>query len=418
MAEDARAWEFMLSTAATLFARYGYAPIFTPLFEHTEVFSRGIGEATDIVGKEMYTFTDKGDRSVTLRPEGTASVVRASLQHNLTANGQAAKLYYSGPMFRYERPQKGRMRQFWQIGAEALNMSEPSVDAEVIALMWRFFEAVGVPVPEMRLLINSMGDEACRPPYREKVAGFIRSHTDELCEECNRRADTNPLRAFDCKNPGCGAVMAQAPLLRDELCTPCAEHYAQVKGLLAGLGIPFVEEPKLVRGLDYYTRTVFEVQVDAGLGSQNAIGGGGRYDRLMEQYGGPPTAGLGFALGFERTLLAMRACGAVVPSPAVAEVYVASVDATTREQVFLIVSTLRDAEVAADCDHRGRSLKSQFKEADRLGASFVVVVGPDEIRAGQVTLRDMGTKEETRIALAEVADAVRRALTGQKGTHA
>lgn len=408
--DTGRAWEHLLRTAQELFARYGYTPIYTPLFEHTEVFARGIGEATDIVGKEMYTFTDKGDRSITLRPEGTASVVRAALEHNLTSNNQGAKLYYAGPMFRYERPQKGRMRQFWQIGAEALNMPEPSVDAEVIAMLMSFFEAVGVERSNMRLLLNSMGDESCRPAYRDKVAGFIRSNVGDLCEECERRADTNPLRAFDCKNPACREVMAAAPLLRDELCGECAEHYSAVKAHLDGLGIEYIEDPKLVRGLDYYTRTVFEVQADAGLGSQNAIGGGGRYDRLMETYGGAPTPGLGFALGFERTLLALQAAQATIPSPPVAEVYVARVDACVEAEVFGLTSALRDAGVAAEMDHQARSLKSQFKQADRLGARFVVVVGPDELAEQQVTVRDMGTKEETRIQIAGFAEHLRDML--------
>jgi len=408
--DTGRAWEFMLRTAQELFARYGYAPIYTPLFEHTEVFARGIGEATDIVGKEMYTFLDKGERSITLRPEGTASVVRAALEHSLTANGQGSKLYYAGPMFRYERPQKGRQRQFWQIGAEALGMPEPSVDAEVIAMLMEFFSAVGVPRDNMRLLLNSMGDEACRPAYRATVADYIREHSAELCEECNRRADTNPLRAFDCKNPGCAQVMGSAPLLRDELCDECAEHYGQVKALLDALGITYIEEPKLVRGLDYYTRTVFEVQVDVGLGSQNAIGGGGRYDRLMETYGGKPTPGLGFALGFERTLLALQAVDATIPAPPLAEAYVARVEGCSAEEVFGIASALRAAGVAAEMDHQARSLKSQFKQADRLGARLVVVVGPDELAAGQVTVRDMGTKQETRVDLGDLGAHVIAAL--------
>lgn len=405
-----RAWEYLQRTAQELFARYGYEPIYTPLFEHTEVFTRGIGEATDIVSKEMYTFEDKGGRSITLRPEGTASVVRSALEHNLTSNGQGSKLYYSGPMFRYERPQKGRMRQFWQIGAEALNMPEPGCDAEVIVLLWRFFEAVGIPAQNMRLLVNSMGDEHCRPAYRDKVAGFIGAHSTELCEECNRRAGTNPLRAFDCKNPGCQQVMADAPLLRDELCDDCTSHYSAVRSLLDEAGIPYIEDPKLVRGLDYYTRTVFEVQADAGLGSQNAIGGGGRYDRLMEQYGGPPTPGLGFALGFERTLLAMEAAGVRIPAPARAQVYIARVDAAVARETFLIAATLRDAGIVAEMDHQARSLKSQFKQADRLGARFVVVVGPDEIAEGQVTVRDMGTKEEKRVTVTELSEAMVTAL--------
>jgi histidyl-tRNA synthetase len=406
----ARAWEYLTRTAQEMFARYGYEPVYTPLFEHTEVFTRGIGEATDIVSKEMYTFEDRSGRSLTLRPEGTASVVRAALEHTLVPQGSSLKLYYAGPMFRYERPQKGRMRQFWQIGIEILGAAEPGADAEVIVALWRFYEAVGIPAANMRLLVNSMGDDACRPAYREKVAAYIGSHASELCDECNRRLDTNPLRAFDCKNPACIVVMESAPLLRDELCEPCAEHYAAVKARLDALGIPYTEEPKLVRGLDYYTRTVFEVQADAGLGAQNAIGGGGRYDRLMEAYGGKPTPGLGWALGFERTLLAMEAAGAQIPTPALAEVYVARVDAQVAAEAFAIASELRDAGVAAELDHVGRSLKAQFKQADRLGARLVVVVGPEEIAAGEVTIRDMNTKEETRVALAGMASAVRRSL--------
>ncbi|MHB1341777.1 MAG: histidine--tRNA ligase [Coriobacteriia bacterium] len=406
----ARAWEYLTRTAQDLFARYGYEPIYTPLFEHTDVFTRGIGEATDIVSKEMYTFEDRSGRSLTLRPEGTASVVRAALEHTLVPQGSSAKLYYAGPMFRYERPQKGRMRQFWQIGAEILGAAEPSADAEIIAMLVRFFEAVGVPADRMTLLLNSMGDEHCRPAYRETVRDFIGAHGEDLCEECNRRADTNPLRAFDCKNPGCVEVMSAAPLLRDMLCEECAEHYSAVKGYLDELGIVYVEAPRLVRGLDYYTRTVFEVQVIEGLGSQNAIGGGGRYDRLMEEYDGPPTPGLGFALGFERTLLALEAAGAVVPAPARADVYVAAVDASVRAAVFALAAALRDGGVASELDHQARSLKSQFKQADRLGARLVVIAGPDEVGAGEVTLRDMNSKDETRVALDDIVEAVRSRL--------
>lgn len=402
----ARAWEHLQRTAQDLFARYGYEPIYTPIFEHTEVFTRAIGEATDIVSKEMYTFEDKGGRSITLRPEGTASVVRSSLEHSLTANGQSAKLYYAGPMFRYERPQKGRMRQFWQIGLEALGMAEPTADAEVIVVLMRFFEELGIPRGSMRLLINSMGDDVCRPAYRSKVAEFIRTHGDVLCDECNRRAETNPLRAFDCKNPACIEVMTTAPLLRNELCDECASHYSSVKELLDGMGVVYEEDPSLVRGLDYYTRTVFEVQVDAGLGSQNAIGGGGRYDRLMQEYGGPATPGLGFALGFERTLLAMQAAGVAVLGPARAQVYIACVEEGLRGVAFATAQELRDEGVAAEIDHQARSLKSQFKQADRLGARFVVVVGPDEIAEGAVTIRDMATKTETRTPLGELAERI------------
>jgi histidyl-tRNA synthetase len=409
----ARLWEHMLRTAGEMFALYGYEPIYTPVFEHTEVFVRGIGEATDIVGKEMYTFFDKGSppRSLTLRPEGTASVVRAALEHGLTANGGSAKLYYAGPMFRYERPQAGRMRQFWQIGVEALGLGEPSLDAEVIALLVRYFEAVGLPRDRMRLLVNSMGDESCRPAYREKIAAHIRAHAGALCEECVRRAETNPLRAFDCKNDGCRAVMSSAPLLRDGLCDACASHYAAVKAYLDELGIAYAEDASLVRGLDYYTRTVFEVQGE-GLGAQNAIGGGGRYDRLMEAYGGPPTPGLGFALGFERTILALEAAGVEISSLAAAEVFVARAVPELAGHAFLIADELRRAGVSAESDHSARSLKSQFKLADRLGARLVVVLGPDEFATGQVNLRDMAEGAEGRVEIKDLVAVVIARLRG------
>jgi histidyl-tRNA synthetase len=407
--DAARVWEHMLRIAQDLFSRYGYEPIYTPTFEHTDVFVRAIGEATDIVGKEMYTFDDKGGRSLTLRPEGTASVVRACLEHGLTSNGQTAKLYYSGPMFRYERPQAGRMRQFWQIGVEALGMPEPTLDAEVIALLMDYFAAVGIPRDRMRLLINSMGDKECRPAYRETIATFIRDHAPDLCEECVRRAETNPLRAFDCKNPGCREVMTAAPILRDELCDDCAAHYAAVKGHLDELGVTYIEDSSLVRGLDYYTRTVFEVQAE-GLGAQNAIGGGGRYDRLMEEFGGQPTPGLGFALGFERTVLALRAAGIEVPVPAVADVFVARVAPESASDVFSITQRLRAAGIAAEMDHQSRSLKAQMKTADRLGSRLVVLAGPDELANREVTVRDMATKAEWRVSIDQIEEELHLAL--------
>jgi histidyl-tRNA synthetase len=312
-------------------------------------------------------------------------------------------------MFRYEQPQAGRMRQFWQIGVEALGMGEPSVDAEVIALLVDYFGAVGVPRASMRLLINTMGDEACRPAYRTEIAAFIRSNEDRLCGECVRRAATNPLRAFDCKDPRCRDTMAGAPILRDRLCDDCAAHHAEVKGNLDALGIEYVEDSTLVRGLDYYTRTVFEVQAE-GLGAQNAIGGGGRYDRLFEQYGGQPTPGLGFALGFERTLLALRAAGVELPAPALADVFVARVVPGTAAKVFEIAQRLRASGVAAEMDHQGRSLKAQMKAADRLGSLLAVLVGPDELADGEVTVRDMAGKDEWRVPLDRLEHEVRDAL--------
>lgn len=405
----AAVWERVQRVSQLLCATYGYGPIYTPIFEHTEVFTRGIGEATDIVSKEMYTFLDRAGRSLTLRPEGTASVVRAVREHSLVPPGTVGKFYYAGPMFRYERPQKGRMRQFWQVGVEVLGAAGPSADAEVIVLLWRLFEELGIPAANMRLLINSMGDEACRPAYREAVAAYILENIDSMCEECARRAEVNPLRSFDCKNTGCKEVMAGAPLLRDSLCDECAAHYSAVKEALVAVGIPYVEDPTLVRGLDYYTRTVFEIQAD-GLGAQNAIGGGGRYDRLMETLGGPPTPGLGWALGFERALLAMEAAGKVSETRTGVRVYVVQVDPSVSGAAFQTVQALRDAGVATEMDHAGRSVRAQFKQADKAGARFAVVLGPDEISEGVATVRDMKSGEEERVALPELPGRLSRKM--------
>ncbi len=415
------AWEQMQETARDVFGRYGYEFMSTPLFESTEVFVRGIGEATDVVGKEMFHVLSNdsfakvsaGERldaghDFSLRPEGTAGVVRAAMEHNLaTPDGPVAKLMYAGPMFRAERPQKGRLRQFHQIGAECLGAPEPTADAEMIIMLLRFFEAMGVNMADTRLLINSMGDDACRPAYRDSVRDYIHAHAGELCDECNRRAETNPLRAFDCKNEACHEVMEGAPKISDALCDDCKEHYAAVKRYLDLAGVEYEEDPRLVRGLDYYTRTVFEVQVVEGLGSQNAIGGGGRYDKLMESMGGKHVPGIGFALGYERTLLAMEAAGVELGGGAACDVYVAVVDAAAcGDAAFSIVQQLRDAGVRAEQDHQGRSLKSQFKQAGKMGAAKVVIVGPDELAEGKVTIRDMETREEQAVAIDGVAAAL------------
>jgi histidyl-tRNA synthetase len=408
LGSGAAAWERAQTVAREVFARYGYAPIYTPLVEYTEVFARGIGEATDVVGKEMYSFEDRGGRGLSLRPENTAGVVRAAIDAHLTDNGGGAKLYYAGPMFRYERPQKGRQRQFYQIGAEALGFAAPMADAEMILMLWDFFCTLGLPAERMRLLLNSMGDGDCRPAWRDEVAAFIRNHAHELCEDCVRRADTNPLRAFDCKNESCRAVFEGAPPLTGALCDDCARHFAQVRALLDAAGLDYVLDPTLVRGLDYYTRTVFEIQVDDGLGSQNAIGGGGRYDGLFEQLGGRPTPGIGFAIGFERSLLAMEAAGVDAPGEGTATVYVAvaGTGAGLREAAFALVTRLRAAGIAAVTDLTNRSLKAQFKQADRAGARFVAVMGDDEQARGGVTLRNMDSKREEFVLADDIVSAL------------
>ncbi|MBR3689824.1 MAG: histidine--tRNA ligase [Eggerthellaceae bacterium] len=414
--DEALFWNQFKACAAEVFGCYGYVPIETPIFEQTELFVRGIGEATDVVSKEMFTAvsgenlkrlleggTIKSKSRLSMRPEGTAGVVRAVVQHDLVPQGAApAKLMYMGPMFRAERPQKGRQRQFNQIGIECLGAEEPTVDAEAIIMLMRFYEKVGIPTEVTRLYVNSMGCDKCRPAYRELVRAYMAEHADELCETCVTRAEINPLRAFDCKNDKCAAVMESAPKITDHLCDDCREHYASVLELLDGAGIEYVENPKLVRGLDYYTRTVFEAQVVDGLGSQNAIGGGGRYDKLAEEVGGRPTPGLGFALGYERCMLALQAAGVEFPKAQRCELFVACVDASVRAKAFSLVQTARDAGFVVEMDHQSRSLKSQFKLADKLGAARVAILGPDELAEGCVKLRDMATREEQLVALGEL----------------
>ena len=399
---SARGWDYLQETARKVFTRYGYESIYTPIFEQTEVFVRGIGEATDVVGKEMYTFEDRGGRSITLRPENTAGVVRAAIQAHLTDNGASAKLFYAGPMFRYERPQKGRQRQFYQIGAEALGQTSPIADAEMIMMLWDYFTTLGLKPNNMRLLVNSMGDEVCRPAYREKLSNFITSKTADLCDDCVRRADTNPLRAFDCKKESCIAVMEVAPRIADDLCDDCQAHNQAVLRLLDAANLKYELDPTLVRGLDYYTRTVFEIQVDHGLGSQNAIGGGGRYDGLFQDLGGKPTPCIGFALGAERTLLALEAEGVDVAASDELLVYVANVTDEQREAAFAMTMELRGRGVAALSDLQSRSLKSQFKQADKVGARYVLVIGEEEQQRGGVTIRDMETKEERFVTLGSI----------------
>ena len=423
---DAIMWSYMREAAEEAFTAYGYVPVEIPMFEQADVFVHGLGTSTDVVRKEMFTVLSpdgyakvsegraselKADQRLALRPEGTAGTVRALIEHNLVPQGAApVKLWYAGSMFRAERPQKGRLREFHQIGVECLGASDPAADAELIVMFVRFIEALGISQDQVRILINSMGDDACRPAYRDSVAAYIRAHEDELCEECRRRADTNPLRAFDCKNEHCHEVMEGAPKISDALCPDCRAHYEAVKRYLDAQHINYVEDPRLVRGLDYYTRTVFEVQVTDGLGSQNAIGGGGRYDKLVEVTGGKPTPGLGFAAGFERIVLAMQAAGAPMPQLVHPEVFVAQTGPEVALEAFNLVQELRDAGFIVEADRQGRSLKSQFKLADKYSVDAVVVLGPDELAEGQCTVRDMASHEERKVALSEVAQDLAQAL--------
>ena len=341
-------------------------------------------------------FRSKPRQRMAMRPEGTAGVVRAAVEHNFVPQGGTpAKLWYAESMFRGERPQKGRLRQFHQVGVEWLGASDPAADAESIIMLIKFYEQMGFSPADMKLMINSMGDAECRPAYREKVKQFILDHKDEMCEDCLERAEINPLRAFDCKNESCHAVMKDAPLISDNLCDDCRAHYEQVKAYLDAAGISYVEDPTLVRGLDYYTRTVFEVEIpNAGVG---AIGGGGRYDGLVELEGGKPTPGVGFAVGFERIMLALEALGVAAEPAAPSCVYVACAGAEQAPVVFDTVLALREAGIRCEADRTGRSLKAQFKQADKMGATLCVVIGPDEVEAGAVTLRDMESHEQVQV---------------------
>ncbi len=422
---DMRAWQQMQEVAAEVFGVYGFEPIETPAIEQVDVFVHGIGQSTDVVRKEMFRVfsganleralsegTDvklKAKQRLALRPEGTAGVVRAVVENNLVPQGASpVKVYYAEAMFRGERPQKGRLRQFHQVGIEWLGAPDPAADAECIIMLMEFYRRLGFDLSKLRLLINSMGDPACRPAYRDKVRAFILDHADEMCDECRERAELNPLRAFDCKNDHCREVMRDAPLAPDNLCDECRTHYEQVKRYLDEAGVAYVEDPTLVRGLDYYTRTVFEVEAPgAGVGS---IGGGGRYDGLVELEGGKPTPGVGFAVGFERIQLALEAQGVTLGGDTEPVVYVANAGAELRDKVFSATQVLRGTGVRTEADYQGRSLKSQFKQADKLGACLVVVLGGDELAEGKVRIRNMRTHEEELVAWDEMAQAVKDRL--------
>lgn len=394
---DAAKRDLIVTTAAQVFAAHGYGRIVTPEFEDTSLFERGVGEATDIVRKEMYTFPDKGDRLLTLRPEGTAPVCRAYVEHGMFKLPQPVKLWYYAPMFRYERPQSGRYREHYQIGAEAIGSAEPAVDAEVISVLDQIFTEL--ELNGLHLSVNSMGDRACRPAYVEKLRGFLRGRAGELCGECAERIDLNPLRTFDCKVESCRAVLDEAPRIVDHLCHDCRAHFDEVRSLLASLGIEAHEDHRLVRGLDYYTRTTFEFSA-ATLGAQSGVGGGGRYDGLVEQIGGPPTPGVGFGSGVERIGLAM---GDDVAYENTIDAYVVCFDDDRRPDAFLLAESLRrELLLEVDLDLVRRSPKGQLKHAARLGAQTAVLVGLQELPPGTVRVRRFHGGEETDVPVTDL----------------
>jgi len=389
-------WQEMEQLARDLFGRYGYREVRTPVVEHAAVYARGVGADTDIVQKEMYAFEDKGEELLCLRPEATAGLVRAFVEHGLHVEGPQ-KWFTLGPMFRRERPQKGRYRQFHQLDIEAFGIAEPTIDVEQIAMAADFFAALGVGV---QLQINSVGDPACRPAYLQDLQAWLRERKGQLCPDCNERIERNPLRVLDCKVEGCQPILAQAPRLLDRLCPGCAAHHQAVTSGLTALGIGFTVDSRLVRGLDYYVRTAYEFTSDA-IGSQSSVAGGGRYDGLMETLGGPPTPGIGFAIGQERLAMVMAAVGRPVPSRQPALFLISADEAGAREALSRAVA-LRRAGVACDLDARGGKLARQFKQAERVGARYALVLGGNEVQSGQAKLKDLQTREEHPIALADL----------------
>lgn len=397
-------WNYVEGEIRELCRRFGYSEIRTPIFEHTELFQRGIGEGTDVVDKEMYTFTDRGERSITLRPENTASAVRAYLQNKLYAQSNLVKLFYIGSMFRYDRPQAGRMREFHQFGVEALGEANPAVDAEVILLAMNLLEGLGLK--NLELSINSVGCPKCRSKYRTMLQDFFRDKLEDLCEDCRSRFERSPLRILDCKKDSDKPYMADAPKITDCLCEECADHFAKLKDLLTSAGISFTHDPRLVRGLDYYTKTAFEIKYPP-LGAQSAVAGGGRYDGLIEEMGGNPTPAVGFATGLERLLLALESQNLLPEKNRSVDAYVVALGEKAQAEGFKLLNSLRQQGLSAAMDFAGRSMKAQMKQANKLGAKYSVILGEDEIAEGVVMLRSMEDSSQAKVPMAQVAEKIK-----------
>jgi len=389
--QDSYKWQFIERVAREVSKTFGVSEIRTPTFEHTEVFLRGVGETTDIVNKEMYTFFDKGNRSITLKPEGTAGVARAFIENGLQAGALPSKLYYITQCFRYERPQAGRLREFHQFGVEFLGATDANIDAEVILLAKTLLDKFGVK--NIKLFINSIGCKECRAKYQQALKDYIGENISEMCELCKDRIEKNPLRVLDCKNEKCKAINQNAPKILDFICDDCKAHFEKVKKLLDIAGVEYAVDSGIVRGLDYYTRTVFEF-VSENIGAQGTVCGGGRYDGLVSQLGGNDTPGIGFAMGIERILMLLENTGVEIPNDNKIEVYLAPMGEKEAEKVFELATKLRANNIACDFDHMGRGIKSQFKYADKIGAKFVGVIGATELEQGVVKLKKMADGTE------------------------
>ena len=404
---DAYKWHFVEDSARKIAARYNLKEIRTPVFEHTELFLRGVGDTTDIVNKEMYTFLDKGERSITLKPEGTAGVVRSFIENGLASGVLPLKMYYLTPVFRYERPQAGRLREHHQVGVEILGGKGPETDAEVILLARDYIAALGVEGVELNL--NSIGCKHCRPKFNEALKEYLRPHLPEMCDTCRSRFDKNPLRILDCKEEVCSKINENAPKPVDFLCDECREHFEKLKEILDACGVKYKLNPKLVRGLDYYSKTVFEF-VSTSIGSQGTVLGGGRYDTLIENLGGPQVPAVGFGSGIERMLLVLENTGKRIPEEAPLGVYVAGLDDEGRKAAFQLCDTLRKTGISAEFDHAARSVKAQFKYAGKVGAKYVVVIGSNELESGEYTVKNMADSTSETVKAERVAEYLAQKL--------
>ena len=391
---EAYKWHFVENTARRIAALYNLKEIRTPVFEHTELFLRGVGDTTDIVNKEMYTFNDKGGRSITLKPEGTAGAVRAFIENGLASGVLPLKMYYITPVFRYERPQAGRLREHHQFGVEIFGGKGAETDAEVILLARDYIASLGVQ-------INSIGCKHCRPKYNEALREYLRPHLGEMCETCRSRFDKNPLRILDCKEEACRTINEGAPDPADYLCEECAEHFRNLKEILDACGVAYRQNPRLVRGLDYYSKTVFEF-VSTQIGAQGTVLAGGRYDTLIENLGGPSVPAVGFGSGIERMLLVLENTGAKIPEEPPLKVYAAGLDDAGRRAAYALAADLRAAGISADFDHASRSVKAQFKYAGKIGAEYVAVIGSDELARGEYTVKNMADSSSVSVRAEDI----------------
>jgi histidyl-tRNA synthetase len=406
---DIYVWRRVEDTAREIFSAFGFQETRLPLVEATQVFTRSIGENTDIIEKEMYTFNDKAGRSISLRPEGTASVVRCYVENNLSQLPPPQKYFYSGPMFRYERPQSGRFRQFYQIGVEAFGSGRPETDAEIVSMLRHFLLRLGLE--GLNFQVNSIGCEACRPGYRDALVNYFSGRLEGLCADCVRRYDHNPLRILDCKVEGCIGIRKGAPRVTDYLCGDCDRHFGTFLSLLRELDIPHTVNPDMVRGLDYYTRTTFEV-TSGNLGAQNAVAAGGRYDRLVREFGGPDTPAIGFAVGMERIVELLKMSSDIsIPAP---EVFIASLGETAARASLAIADDLRNAGVWVETGDHESSLKSQMRRADRLSAGYAVIVGEEELGSGMLKWKNLTDSSQGEVAMADVRDFLLKRAKPQK----